>query len=372
MQGNPYVDSNGADTQLGQLYKMYQEGSLNPVQRTDFERLSRQAGLNPGESYQSMLTRSATQSRMNAIAPAVASLEASVPELQGIYQGAIGRVEAQREPLKERYQVLLDEITAKSGSQQAEQTRITNQEFAKRGISTTSTMAQQELAKNIRGIQDAETLDKRGVVSEREQNLLELTNLAADLADKGVLATRDVRNMIAQLQAGAGNAAIDDTLNQMKLLADIEANKASIEAQKYAVDKQTAGVGREIIEAGGRKLLIDKITGKTIADLGAASTATTGGSGFGLITTPAPQSTVANQIKQVQGLSLVNGNLVYGASPSTVTKPISSGNTLMNTKYGQLNLGGSQQTSSNQGKLQLSGSSSGVGNTKYGSFNTYY
>lgn len=370
MQGNPYVNSDGSDTQLGQLYKMYQEGSLNPVQRTQFENLSRQAGLNPGESVQSMMNRQATEARMAAIRPAVASLEAGIPELQNVYQGAIGRVENQRAPLTERYQVLLDEITAKSAKQQTEAGRITTQEFGKRGIPLTSTMAQQAISKEAMGIQNAETLEKRGVVSDREQNLLELTNLAADLADKGVLATRDVRNMIAQLQSGAGNAAIDDALNQMKLLADIEANKASIAAQKYVADKQYAATGIELTEVNGRKVSYNKITGE-MKDLGPATAAGTGGSNFGLITTPAPTSTVANQIKQINpnNLSLVNGQLTYGASPTSTPSPIS---TFINTKYGNLNPAGTGTQSTNQGKLQLGGSSSGVSSTKYGSFNTYY
>lgn len=367
MQGNPYVSSDGSDTQLGQLYKMYQEGSLNPVQRTEFENLSRQAGLNPGESVQSMMQRQATSARMAAIQPAVASLEAGIPELQGVYQGAIGRVENQRVPLTERYQVLLDEITAKSVKQQGEASRVTSQEFGKRGIPLTSTMAQQALTKEAAGIQNSETLEKRGVVSDREQNLLELTNLAADLADKGVLATRDVRNMIAQLQSGAGNAAIDDALNQMKLLADIEANKASIAAQKYAVDKQTAASGIELTEVNGRKVSYNKITGE-MKDLGPVTSTTGSGSGFGLITTPPPASTVGNQVKQVSGLGLTNGNLTYGNSSLSSQIPTP---TSITTKYGNLNPSGTGTNTTNQGKLQLGGST-GVSSTKYGAFNSYY
>lgn len=260
--------------------------------------------------------------RMDAIAPAVQSLQAGIPELQGVYQGAIQRVDAQRAPLTERYQVLLDEITAKGAKQASEASKITSQEYGKRGIPLTSTMAQQDIFKAVSGVENSTTLEKRGVVSDREANLLELTNLAADLADKGVLATRDVRNMIANLQAGAGNAAIDDTLNQMKLLADIEANKASIAAQKYAVDKQTAASGIELTEVNGRKVSYNKITGE-MKDLGPVTTTGSGTGALSVADLLALQgktgSTVANQMKASGNQNFASSTYGYVNVPAPTT-----------------------------------------------------
>jgi hypothetical protein len=212
MQNNPYQNSDGSDTQLGQYYKMFKDNSLNPVQRTDFERLSRQAGLNPGEGYNDYLSRNQTEANMNAVKPAVDSLSAGIPELRQAYTQRQTQVQAEKEPLVQRYEQLLNEIRGRETSQVNEVTRNTNREMARRGISGDSTFASDELQGRTAPIRGAAQSDILTTSFDRESKLREIDNMITNLNSEMVQAERDIRNSIAQIQAQAGSAGVAQAL----------------------------------------------------------------------------------------------------------------------------------------------------------------
>lgn len=154
------------------------------------------------------------KARQDAIAPAVNSLNESVPEIQNRYSGQRSRLEANKQPLNERYSTLIDEIKGKNTNDVNQQTTVTRNEFGARGIPISSTNVQQELANKISGVNQGYSSILRNTELDRTEALKSIDDLIASLADSETGALRDVRNAIASLQSGAGNATIQDVLGE--------------------------------------------------------------------------------------------------------------------------------------------------------------
>lgn len=156
---------------------------------------------------------------------------------------AIAGLEAQREPLKQRYQALIDEIKGKS-KRAVEQTETRlSREFGQRGIPLSSDVFQRQLQEEQLATEEPFVEQQRLTEAGRE---LDLANIATQ---------------IAQLQAGQPATASEQALNL--LATQIAASKPQ--------ELQT-----EVITAGGRKKLINRQTGEVIADLGASTEGTSG------------------------------------------------------------------------------------------------
>lgn len=107
----------------------------------------------------------------------------------------------------------------------------------------------------------------------------EKLNLAVKQGDRALSAfTTDINNVL--------NVTLGKIARQEKI-SDTEAANAFelLKLQKTAelnMQAENSRTETEIIEAGGRKLLIDKKTGKTIQDLGSSSSGASGGAGVDL------------------------------------------------------------------------------------------
>ncbi|MBI2005627.1 MAG: hypothetical protein HYS80_02590, partial [Candidatus Aenigmarchaeota archaeon] len=131
-----------ADTELQQLAKT----DRNPVQETRYRELLRQQETSqPFGNYATSATpdlaalaRQQLQLRQEANAPAVASLEAGIPETSARFATERTRLAGEKEPLKQRYQSILDEITRREKVDVGAQERVTSREFGRRGIPLSS------------------------------------------------------------------------------------------------------------------------------------------------------------------------------------------------------------------------------------------
>lgn len=123
--------------------------------------------------------------------------------------------QGEKAPLEQRYQDLLTKIGVNKTADVANQTRITNNEFGKRGIVGSSTMAQQ-------GLQDATTpINQQYLGLEKDA----LNSQNTDLAD---LATQ-----IASLQAGNPLEATSGALNIYGVDQQAKNLAAQIAASQY-------------------------------------------------------------------------------------------------------------------------------------------
>lgn len=145
--------------------------------------------------------------------PAVDSLNASIPEINTQYSGAIQRAEGQRKPLEDRYANLIGEIKGNQTSSENRQTVSTRNELGRRGL-VGGGLYDQTLTDAVNPITQQYTGMLKDTGIAQEQGLASITDLIANLTGQQVNATRGVQNSIAQLQSGAASTGIQQGIGQ--------------------------------------------------------------------------------------------------------------------------------------------------------------
>lgn len=187
----------------------------------------------------------------DANAPAINSLQSSIPEIGKKYQLQSEQLTAQRKPLEDRYKNLLDQVTS---SQRAEEQRTgiaTSRELGRRGISADSGLYDQTVNEKLSPVTQFYTGQAKDIGITQEQNMSELNNLIANLAPQQTADERQVLNAIAQLQAGAGGNAISSAMQiynqqqeqarqQQLIAAQQPANDLEMRIKQQALNTQTA------------------------------------------------------------------------------------------------------------------------------------
>lgn len=179
---------------------------------------------------------------MRAVRPAINSLEASIPETQQRFATERSRLTGEVDPLKSRYQTLIDDLTRREGVESKRVGTALSNEYGRRGIPLSSGVFEQNLNQNLNDISQFYGIQQRGVVGEREQALKGLQDLIAGLAPQETEAIRMVRNAMAQLQAGAGQSAIE---NAFKILG-INEQQRQFNAQQELTKQQQQLAQREL------------------------------------------------------------------------------------------------------------------------------
>lgn len=150
--------------------------------------------------------------------PAVQSLQASIPETAQKFEQTRTQLQGEVEPLKARYENLLSKIKNKETTATNRQTVTTQNELAKRGILSSSGVAQQELTNALNPITSEYATLSTDAELGREADLRALANQIAGLTTQETDATRAIQNAIAQLQAGGNQSAIQNALGQYNVL----------------------------------------------------------------------------------------------------------------------------------------------------------
>lgn len=154
---------------------------------------------------------------LEAVQPSIDSLQASLPEISAKYQSAQTQVGAEKQPLRDRYEQLLNEIRGRETSQVKDVSRTANREFARRGITADSTFAAEETQGRTQPIRSAAQSDILSTTFDREAKLREIDNTITTLSTDMITAERDVRNTIANIQATAGTDAANRALEMYKI-----------------------------------------------------------------------------------------------------------------------------------------------------------
>lgn len=195
--------------QAGQTFN-----SRSVTDPVESQRLARLFGSGVSESQYAQ--DAATAARNKAIAPAVSSMEASIPEISQKFDVERQRLEGEKQPLKERYQTLLDDLKNKETQSVSTAQTASAREFGKRGVPLSSGAYDQYLGQQVNPIiQNFATLTQQ-TGQGREDALRNITNLISGLVPQETEQLRGVRNAVGQLQAGAGNSAIEDAFRQLQ------------------------------------------------------------------------------------------------------------------------------------------------------------
>lgn len=150
----------------------------------------------------------AIKRQQDAIKPQVDSLTASAPEITAKYNQTRTDLQAQRAPLQERYNTLIQSIKGQGTEAVNNQTRITNNELGKRGLLGSSTVAQQEIQNAVtpldlkyKALETTANQDQTDALSGIDRSVAGLAT--AETADQ-----RALKNAIATLMAGASGQGI--------------------------------------------------------------------------------------------------------------------------------------------------------------------
>lgn len=168
---------------------------------------------NSGESQAlSSLFGTGMSQEMAAAQPAIKSLQSSIPEVQQQFKQTGEQLNAQIEPLNQRYKTLIDGLTNTKNQQVSTAQTAAAREFGKRGVPLSSGSYDQYLAGSVNPIEQ----NWGNLITQGNQNqtaaLSDLQNLIANLAPQETSAERNIYNAIAALQSGAGKDAITNAL----------------------------------------------------------------------------------------------------------------------------------------------------------------
>ena len=177
------------------------------------------------------LARRNMELQQQAVAPAIASYQAQIPETQARYATEQTRLQGEKEPLTQRYQNLLAEVT---GRQQVEEQRTgiaTAQELGRRGISAESGLYSQEVNKALSPISQFYTGQAKEIGLSGESAQRNLQNLISGIPQQETESVRAIQNAIAGLQAGAGQTGIASALQQYQMQQQAGQQTASQQLQ---------------------------------------------------------------------------------------------------------------------------------------------
>jgi len=225
-----YMAETGQQSKLDELRKNFQYDTAKSQYESGGYSTPSSSSSSTG-NFQDIVKQS-LEMQKQANAPAIQSLQASIPEISQSFATQKQQVEQQIEPLKQRYQSLLADVTGRAKASEEAQTRITSGELGKRGIVGSSTLAQQEIQSAVEPIRSG----ARGAITEiglgQEQGLQSLQNTLAGLTTSEVEQKRAVQNAIAQLEAGGGQTAVQNALALLQNQQQQAGASASLDLQK--------------------------------------------------------------------------------------------------------------------------------------------
>ena len=193
--------------------------------------------LNPQDTIQA-----AIKALQEANKPAVESLQASIPETQAKYATEKTRLTSSQPSLEARYQGLLDQIKGNQETDVNAQTNITASEMGKRGLTGSSTLAQQEIQNAVSPLNTryAGLSTQTGLA--REDAIKALQDTITGLVPQETSDLGAIRQAIANLSSGAGTQGVSTGLNlySANLGAKSAADTAKAEADQRAITNAIA------------------------------------------------------------------------------------------------------------------------------------
>lgn len=221
-------------------------------------------GQTSSQSYSSPTTASGVSSFDDIIrktqelltqsqAPAIASLQASKPEIAAGFAAQKEYLGTQQTQMQQRYQNLLNDIKTKETAATNTATKTTAGELGQRGIAPNSTFYQQQITGAQQPIADTYAGLTRDTALSQAQEASALTNQYNQLGINETSQYRDLANAIANIQSATGQSSVSTALSMYQ-----QQQQAQQELQK----QQMAASQPQTLSEG--QTLYDPSTGKAI------------------------------------------------------------------------------------------------------------
>lgn len=172
--------------------------------------------------------------------PAIAGLEAERGKVSGIFEPQRADIEAEKDPLKQRYESLLKDITKTTRE-------AVGETFTARGLPMYGGMYEAAIGERTEP-------QVRQIGLEKEAGLRDLTRMQTDLKTQEGLMGQDIGKMIAQIQAATGQGAVEAAMSLFGMqqqerqssadraiqqqLADLRGRETGLAEQQFEYGKQ--------------------------------------------------------------------------------------------------------------------------------------
>jgi len=144
--------------------------------------------------------------------PYISSLQARIPEIQQRFTTQRTQIEGEKEPLKQRYQNIIDELKRRETVELGQTSTTKSREFGRRGLPLSSGLFDVELQESQRPTREYFTGQTKEVGLGQEADLRQLANLQASLGGQETEALGGVQNIIGQLSTGEPTSALQNAL----------------------------------------------------------------------------------------------------------------------------------------------------------------
>lgn len=196
-------------------------------------------GSSYGGGSQGDTIKRAIEMQKEANKPAIQSLQSSIPEIQTSYKQQREQLEAEKSPLKDRYDNLLNSIKGNQTTAENRQTVTTRNELGRRGITSDSGLFEQTVTDAVNPITQQYTGMYKDTALQGDAALRDLINRIANSTTAETAETRAVRNAIAQLESGAASSGITQGISDYRYQQEqVAAQEKAKRDQEIAEQKQ--------------------------------------------------------------------------------------------------------------------------------------
>mgnify|MGYP001578608718 CR=1 FL=1 len=149
--------------------------------------------------------------------PQISSLQAQIPEVEQRYAQESARLTGEKEPLKQRYANIIDQLTGREKADIGLAQQRTGREFGYRGIPASSSLYLDELQRAESPIRQTYGGQIKEVGLAQETGLRGIDQMLSQLAGQSTEAKRTIQNAIGQLQSGNTGDALQGAMQILGL-----------------------------------------------------------------------------------------------------------------------------------------------------------
>lgn len=214
-------------------------------------------------------SKKAIEQQNKAIAPAISSLEQSVPITQQMYGQQAENLKQTSSNVEKRYQALLDSLTGKEAQDKAQVGLATSREFGKRGIPLSSGVFDQAMLEKTQPISQfyAGQIKETGVA--READMMKLAQALAMNPIELSQALNQIRQAQATIQMGGAKDAITNAFNQQKLAQDLTLGREQLANNLKIQELENKYNNIKVFDQGGTYYTYDLANGNVKPLVGA-------------------------------------------------------------------------------------------------------
>ena len=178
--------------------------------------------------------------------PAVASLQASIPETQQKFATERTRLEGEKAPLEQKYQALIADIKGTQAEEEQRTGITTAQELGRRGISAESGLYGQTVNKALAPVSRFYTGQATQAGLGQMEYMRGLQNLISGLTPQEVESQRQIQNAIASLQSGGAQNAIQQALGIYNAQQAAQQNAAEMALRQRLADQEATSQSAQL------------------------------------------------------------------------------------------------------------------------------